>query len=495
MPGARVKPRELGPPEPARRAAEPSWRHVLRQAAPYTLGAVMFAIAVWVLYRTLGRYDLADLRAELASFSTGELGLAVLFTALSFAALVGYEHSALRLIGRRLPLPKLALASFCTQSIAHSTGFAFVVGASLRYRFYAERGLSVVDVAKIQLLFTVTFTLGVATLAGAVLVVEPWRLAAVTGLPGWLLRLGALLGLALVAAYLAWGAWYHRPIKVSGRSFSLPPVASTLSQIFFGVADLIAVAAALYVLLPESLGLSYVEVLAIFMAAIVVGLVSHVPGSLGVFESAVILLVQPGEGQTLPLVGALLAFRACYYLLPLICGVLLLAVCELSRWRRVLIRSAFARLAPALRPYAPPAAAALTALAGTLLLLATATPIPEARAARLAVAVPTAVLGLSNLAASGLGVGLLLLARGMALRVVQAWGWGVAALSLGTLLCLITAERAAVWLPLVLALLVLVIARHEFVRDRPRPWLWMTPAWLTFSIAGVVLAAVFLTRG
>ena len=117
----------------------------------------------------------------------------------------------------------------------------------------------------------------------------------------------------------------------------LPDAGATLTQIFFGVADLIAVAAALYVLLPSELGLDYLEVLAIFMASIVVGLVSHVPGSLGVFESAVVLLIQPSEEQTLPLIGALLAFRAVYYLLPLLCGVLLLAVSELHRWRMVLL--------------------------------------------------------------------------------------------------------------------------------------------------------------
>ena len=72
------------------------------------------------------------------------------------------------------------------------------------------------------------------------------------------------------------------------------------------------------------------------MASIVVGLMSHVPGSLGVFESAVVLLLQPSEAQTLPLIGSLLAFRGVYYLLPLVCGVVVLALSELHRWRGVL---------------------------------------------------------------------------------------------------------------------------------------------------------------
>ena len=236
----------------------------------------------------------------------------------SFLALVGYEFSALSMIGRRLPLPQLALASFATQSIAHSTGFAFVVGATLRYNFYADRGLGIGDVAKVQMFFTATFTLGVATLAGAVVMIEPFRLAAATGLPPWLWRLGAATALALVIAYVVWGAFFHRPLRWRGHELVLPSAGATLTQIFFGVADLMAVAAALYVLLPAELGLGYLEVLAVFMASIVVGLMSHVPGSLGVFESAVVLLLQPSEAQTLPLIGSLLAFRA--RLLPAAAG-------------------------------------------------------------------------------------------------------------------------------------------------------------------------------
>lgn len=306
--------------------------------APYLFGAVMFAVAMWVLGSSMARYEWADIKREFASLAGYQMGLAILYTGLSFVCLMGYEWSALGLIKKRVPLLPMCLASFVTQSIAHSTGFAFLVGASLRYHFYQARGLGLGDVAKIQVIFTGTFTLGVATLAGGVVLVEPWRLAAATGLPGWLWQLAAFAALSAVIAYVSWGAFFHRPLRFGSRELSLPDASSTLTQIFFGVADLMAVAAALYVLMPADLGLSYAEVLAIFMASIVVGLVSNVPGSLGVFESAVILLVLPTEAQTLPLIGALLGFRAVYYILPLLCGVTILALTEAHRWRRGMTR-------------------------------------------------------------------------------------------------------------------------------------------------------------
>jgi phosphatidylglycerol lysyltransferase len=221
---------------------------------------------------------------------------------------------------------------------------------------------------------------------------------------------------------------------------------------------------------------------------------SNVPGSLGVFESAVILLIRPADDQLLPLVGSLLAFRACYYLLPLLCGVTLLTLFELARWRGALARS-LAAAARHLGPAAPWLAATLTAAGGALMLLATATPVPEARAERLAAALPGAFLGTGKLFSGGLGLSLLILARGLSLRVARAWGWGVALLLAGVAVCLATAESALMWLPLFLALAVLLLARREFARPSPDLAAWLTPGWLALIAGGAVLAVFVVTRG
>ena len=467
--------------------------HPWRRTLPYLLGGAMFVVAVWVLHATLRRYHLTDLLRELESIGWRKVGFAVLATALSFVCLMGYEHSALRVIGRRVPLRKFSLASFCTQSISHSTGFSFFVAASLRYHFYAVRGLSVIDIAKIQVYFTATFTLGVATLAGGVTAIEPWRLADATHLPSWLWRLGAIVALALVAAYVGWGAVSRRTVVVRGVELTFPDATSTLIQIFWGVADLLAVAAALHALLPPELHLGYVEVLSVFMASIVVGLVSNVPGGLGVFESAVILLIRPTPEQTLPLLGALLAFRACYYILPLACGVTILAFHELRTWRRQAGKD-WPNIWRQVGPHVPQIAAAMAFLAGALLLVATLTPVPEARAERLAASLPHGAIGFGNLVSSAGGLGLLVLARGLALRLVRAWRLGLMLLAVGLVVTLLTAESALVVLPICLALLLLLVAPNEFDRPSPGIQVWLTPSWLVGFGVVAALAAWLLSR-
>ena len=470
-----------------------TWRASAQRILPYVVGAAMFGIAVWVLHSTLRRYHLADLHAELVELTLYQVGLAILFTFFSFLALIGYEWSALGLVGKRMPFDHLAMASFATQSIAHSTGFAFVIGATLRYHFYSDRGLGIADVAKVQMFFTATFTLGVATLAGGVVLLEPWRLAAATGLPPWLWRLAAATALTLVIAYVVWGGFFHRPLRWRGRELILPSASATLTQIFFGAADLIAVAAALYVLLPAELGLGYLEVLAVFMASIVIGLVSHVPGSLGVFESAVVLLVQPIEAQTLPLIGSLLAFRGVYYLLPLVCGVVVLAVSELHRWR-VVLSGLGDRLRIDLGPGTAKVAAALVVLGGLALVamaLAHSTGGTPMAAGRL-VHDPSQIGRMVEVVG---GLALLLLACGIWQRLAVAWWWVLGLLLVTALAATIAGAPAALRLYLVVVALLLTASRSAFDDRHGGAGRWQSPA-LVMLLAVTLASSVWLiSRG
>jgi uncharacterized membrane protein YbhN (UPF0104 family) len=294
----------------------------------------MFVLAIWVLHRWMSHVSLHQLGTKLERITLRPILLAILATALSFVALCGYELYAVRFIGRRLAFPVVALYSFVTQSIAHSVGFAILVGATIRYKLYAPRGFSLFEVAKIQVFFTTTFGLGALSLWSIVLLIEPSTLSATLSIPqAWLRALGCLL-VAVVLAFLVWGAWFHHPIRLGGQVIVLPGARITIIQILLGIADLCAVAAALDALMPPDLGLGYPELLGIFVAATTLGLLSHVPGSLGVFESTVLLLISPDDQQTVAVIGALIAFRAIYYMLPLLVGALVFGVIELRRWFR-----------------------------------------------------------------------------------------------------------------------------------------------------------------
>jgi uncharacterized membrane protein YbhN (UPF0104 family) len=62
----------------------------------------------------------------------------------------------------------------------------------------------------------------------------------------------------------------------------------------------------------------------------IAGVLSNVPGGLGVFETIILLLLSPSIPSA-QLFGALLIYRVVYYLLPLIIAVLLLGAYELRQ--------------------------------------------------------------------------------------------------------------------------------------------------------------------
>ena len=102
------------------------------------------------------------------------------------------------------------------------------------------------------------------------------------------------------------------------------------------------------------------------------GLVSHVPGGLGVFEGALAYLLKPYLSSA-ALVPALVMYRAVYYLLPLAVAVVVLAADELRLRRRDAARLSrfFGRVTERITPGL---FAALTFFAGLVLLFSGATP-------------------------------------------------------------------------------------------------------------------------
>jgi hypothetical protein len=118
----------------------------------------------------------------------------------------------------------------------------------------------------------------------------------------------------------------------------LPGVGVTLRQLALGAMDVIAGAAVLYVLLPQGANVPFATMLAAYVFACLLGIASHAPGGIGVFE-ATMLLALPGVPRE-PLLGALLVYRLCYYLIPFLLALTLLGVRELSlrasRMRRTL---------------------------------------------------------------------------------------------------------------------------------------------------------------
>jgi len=281
-------------------------------------------LATFLLYRTLGRYSLEQLVASVTAISSGRLLASAGFAAASYLCLTGFDYLALRYVGRPLPYPKAALASFTSLSLGHNIGVAFLSSGAVRYRFYSRWGLGAGDVAKLILFCGITVGLGLMVLGGAALLFRPALAQDMTGLErGFILGLGSLC-LALAMTYLLLCALVRKPLRIRRWSIELPRLRLAAGQVLVGPLNFACVAACLYQALAAVADVSYPAVASVYVIANTTALMSHVPGGLGVIESVVMYLLPHAD-----LIGALLVFRFVYFLVPLAIGLVVFAVSEL----------------------------------------------------------------------------------------------------------------------------------------------------------------------
>ncbi len=143
----------------------------------------------------------------------------------------------------------------------------------------------------------------------------------------WLFVLGCI-GLAKDAAYLIFVYVREAPIRLGGWSVRLPTLRLTLLQVVVGLVDVCLVASVLYLLLPSSAGIAFLPFLAVYLASILVGVLSHVPAGLGVLESMLLLLLPHVPPEQL--LAAVLIYRVIYEVVPFMLALALWGLYELT---------------------------------------------------------------------------------------------------------------------------------------------------------------------
>ncbi|HEY1382951.1 MAG TPA: hypothetical protein VGF43_05020 [Dongiaceae bacterium] len=302
-----------------------------RRVVPTVAALVLCTLAAWSLYRVAQIVSLDDIRKALQQVPPSVIATGILTTIGSFSAFILQDFLALKRASRALSLPRAAVGSFIAQSIAHVTGFAIFVGGALRARYFLASGLALTSILSVQASFSVSFGLADSLLTGLATLMRPYLASQATHLPiGWLrfaacvLILGAL-GVFALATYLR---RHHLAVRYN---LAVAPARTLALQILCSVIDIMFVAATLYILLPNTLGVGYVQILACYLIAVTLGLWSHVPAGLGVFEATILALIHAPHDQIARVVAALLAFRAIYHLLPFALGCALLGLVELGR--------------------------------------------------------------------------------------------------------------------------------------------------------------------
>ncbi len=301
-----------------------------RLAAAFSVAIA--GLSIYVLIRTLSGVSLPDLQRAIEATGGDQIAAAATLTAVSFLALTGYDALALRQLRARVKYRTTALASFTSYAISFVLGFPLITAGTVRYWIYSQVGLAAGKVASLTLIAAVTFWFGMIFMVGAGLT---FRSEPISAINHFTPALNLLIGVGLlggILCYLVWVSLRRRVVRVQGFRLELPGLWLSLGQILLGVIDQCAAAGVLYALLPYGTHLNFLTFATIYAFACILGIASHAPGGIGVFEAAMLKAV-PGVAEG-PLLASLLLFRVIYYIAPFIMALALLGAHEaFRRWK------------------------------------------------------------------------------------------------------------------------------------------------------------------
>lgn len=462
----------------------------IKPLLPYVITVALFAAGAWALYHLLAPVDLRDVMAEVRRTPLHVIALALLTTGLSYATLIGYDWSALRYIGKELPFPVTAMGGFLGYAFGNTIGAGPITGGAVRYRIYSALGLSAYDIAMIAAFGSIAFGFGTTIIGFGALSYHPHALGHLVALAPETIRWGSLAIVAVALSILFTLALRRAEITLRGVTLRSPSPGIMAAQFVFTATDLLLAAVTLYLLLPPS-DLSFATFLAVFAAAIMAGVVSHVPGGVGVFET-VIIAALPASVPVEQAATGLLLFRMIYYLVPFGVALVILALTELRMATGRLALPALQVLAPLFRSVSaivPLAMATMIFATGGVLMASSLLPPTSDIAEDYEELLPLAFIEGGALLSSLIGASMLVVAHGLLRRVEGAWWLAVMGLVAGIATTLANGfdiDGAAL---LGIALLILLPTRAEFFRTTRLTRNVLSLRWMLL-ILGLGLAAL-----
>jgi glycosyltransferase 2 family protein len=249
--------------------------------------------------------------------------MATLSCVVAYAALAWYDRIALLHLNRQRGISwwYVSACSFVTYALAHNIGASVLSGGMVRLRAYTAKGLTPGEVAVLVAMCSFTFAYGTLVLLGIVLGFEPEIVEPLSDLMPLLdvdTEVVRYVGFAIFGLCVLYviGSWLHfKPFTLGKFEVVYPRLPVVARQVVAAPLELIGAAGIIYFALPEVGNPGFFMVLGAFLLSFSAGLLSQVPGGVGVME-AVFIAVLPDMPAT-SVVAALLVWRLLYLLLPL----------------------------------------------------------------------------------------------------------------------------------------------------------------------------------
>lgn len=449
----------------------------------------MTCLALYLLSHMSGNISLAEVRSDARSYAWGTLLLALSSTAISYLFLSFYDAMIMPTYSDvKIPTPVLMLTGASSFAVSNLFGFSWLTGGAIRLKIYTSYNVKVTAIAKLIATSWVAFLSGLLALIGAVMIIGPTGFSPITHIPASYIAISGLSIFILLFAFFRWTWTTPRAIGLGKIRLELPIASTGIGLAFVTVLDLVATALTLFVLLPPDLSHDFIHFLGIFSIAIGLGILSHSPGGLGVFDATIIV----GLGATgrIDVLAAIAVYRVIYTVIP--AGIALNGI--LVAWlyeNRDIVKNSARYLHSTIKPIIPLLCAGIAVVCGAILLFSGNLAPDLVRINLLRQLLPVQLIETSHLVGSISGVLLMIVARGLYRRMFRAWFLTMALISTGLVVSLLKGidwEEAVI---LAIAMIILWSFRSAFYRATFGLGLSLNLRWI-LTICALVVAIVWV---
>lgn len=295
--------------------------HRLWPVAKKILTALFF-IAVAVLLVVYARkVDWGDVARALTHYRPGTVLAVVGLVIFSYLLYGVYDLIGRAYCGHKLAVTKVMLVSFICYAFTLTLS-TWVGGIGMRYRLYSRLGLSNSAITRIFSLSLATNWLGYILLAGVVCVLGIIKLPGKWHISEMALRLTGGGLLVCIAVYLGYCAFSkQRRWVIKGQRLVLPSLRMAGAQLLASCANWMTMAAIIFILLNDKA--DFPAVLGVLLVSSIAGVIIHIPAGIGVLEAVFVAMLGGEHLSHGAIIAALLAYRAIYFIAPLLLAIVL----------------------------------------------------------------------------------------------------------------------------------------------------------------------------
>ncbi len=422
----------------------------------------LFTLAGFAVHSALIEFRSVDLAGKIHETPFDRLMLSLLFTGLAYFFSIGYDRTAVKIVGGKLPFRKNALLTSISYGIGNSTGLGGAGTNSVRFHLYSQWGYSLSDIARIVLYAAISFWIGFLFLGVFLfpMIKLPVGWNAGLNLPLWPL---SVFFAVLILTYFALPFFKIRILSFRNVSVEIPSFFISVQQLFFSVADWLFSSLALYIFFPEITFSGFIAFSGFFLFSQLIGMLSNIPGGLGVFEAGIVLFASSSGFDPASTLSNLILFRITYYFIPLCAGSLLLIFHEI-RVRQEAVYSTVKGILSSFSKIIPETAAVITFITGAFLVITGSFPDSSDRLKALSVFVPLVLIESSHFFASLTGTAMLFVANGLRRRIKASWTITVFLMSAGCVFSILKGFDFEKVFAILLFISVLIYGRKEFYR-------------------------------